>query len=182
MSKNTGQTPRGKGWRSSEIVLLRQNAHLGAEAVAHLLGRSVRSVKRKAEKERISLRRVGERRGLLLGQPRGTSWVHEKVAGIDSARLAHLRRDAINREVDLGDLEARVRDAVLNRHRPTCPWCTKRPIERATTGLCEPCHWRELARAHRDSIERDAARRDLDAARQEASRARRRAPAPEVDE
>lgn len=168
-------SPEARGWRSSEIVVLRQNAHLGAEAVAALLGRTVRSVKRKAEKERISLRRPGERRGLLLGQPAGESWANSDVSGIDPGRLAALRRDAINREVDLGVLEGRVRDAVLNRHRPLCPMCSRRHVERSTTGLCSPCHWRELARAHREEAERNNARRELDAARQEASRARRRA-------
>lgn len=164
-----------RSWTSGEVVILRQNAHLGAEKVATLLDRSVVSVKRKAQKERISLRRPGSRTGLLLGQPRRQSWAKAKVSGIDPTLLATLRAGAIDGTLDLGNLEARVRDAVLNRHRPLCPWCSRRPIERKTTGLCEPCHWRELARAHRDSIERDAARRDLDAARQEASRARRRA-------
>lgn len=183
--KDKGQTPRVKdwrGWTSGEIVIMRQNAHLGAQAVATILGRSLTAVKRKAQKERISLRKAGERRGLLLGQPRGQSWAHETVSGIDPGRLRTIREGAISRELDLGNLEARVRDAILKRNRPLCPWCATRPIERVTTGLCEPCHWRELARAHRDSIERDAARRDLDAARQEASRARRRGGAPTPDE
>lgn len=174
----TGLEPRGKGWTSFEITTLRQNAHLGAHACAALLGRSVKSVKRKAEQKRISLRKPGERRGLILGQNRGTSWIDQKVSGIDPARLEALRRDVLSGEVDMTILEQRVRDAVLERHRPLCPWCGQRPQERATTGLCEPCHWRELARAHRDSVERTAARRELDAARQEASRARRRSTAP----
>lgn len=152
---------------------MRANANLGAKAVATLLGRSVKSVKQKAQRERISLRPVGERRGLILGQTRDKSWMDQ--SGMAPARLAEIREQAIAGEIDLGKLEQQIRAAVRNPRRPLCPWCSTRHVERQTTGLCEPCHLRELARAHRDEAERAAARRDLDAARQQASRARRRA-------
>lgn len=159
-------------WTSSEILKLRNNANLGAEAVAAILGRSVKSVKHKAARERISLRKPGERRGLLLGQAKDTAWMDQQV--ISPTRLKEIRDQAISGELDLGALERRIREAVLRPHRPLCPWCSTRPVERQTTGLCEPCHLRELARAHREEAERASARRDLDAARQQASRARRR--------
>lgn len=159
-------------WTSSEILRLRNNANLGVEACAALLGRSPKSVKQKAQRERISLRRPGERRGLLIGQSKHKSWMDQE--GISPARLAKIREEVIAGEINLGDLERRVIDAVRRPNRPLCPWCSSRPIERQTTGLCEPCHLRELARAHRDEAERAAARRDLDAARQQASRARRK--------
>lgn len=175
-------------WTSGEIQKLRNNANLGAEACATILGRTVKSVKRKAQRERISLRPPGERRGLLLGQARDTAWMQQP--GIAPGRLKEIREQAIAGELDLGALERRVIDAVRRPNRPLCPWCSTRPVERQTTGLCEPCHLRELARAHRDEAEKAAARRDLDAARQQASRARRRAGIegevvalfPEVDE
>lgn len=167
-----------KPWTSSEILKLRNNCNLGAEAVALMLGRSVKSVKHKAARERISLRKPGERRGLLIGQARDTAWMDQ--TGISPARLKEIREQAVAGELDLGRLEQRIADAVRRPNRPMCPWCATRPIERQTTGLCEPCHLRELARAHREEAERAAARRDLDAARQQASRARRKNDEPNV--
>lgn len=159
-------------WTSSEILKLRNNANLGAEACAAILGRSVKSVKHKAARERISLRKPGERRGLMLGQAKNAAWMEQ--TGISPTRLHQMREEAIAGTLDLGELERRAADAVRNPHRPLCPWCGTRPQQKASTGLCEPCHWRELARQHREEAERAAARRDLDAARQQASRARRK--------
>lgn len=161
-----------KPWTSSEILKLRNNANLGAEACAALLGRSVKSVKHKAARERISLRKPGERRGLLIGQSRTTAWMEQE--GISPVRLAQMREEAIAGTLDIGDLERRILDAVRRPNRPLCPWCGTRPQQKSTTGLCEPCHLRELARQHREEAERAAARRELDAARQQASRARRK--------
>lgn len=161
-----------KPWTSSEIMKLRNNSNLGAEAVAAMLGRSVKSVKRKAARERISLRKPGESRGLMLGQARDTAWMDQQ--GMSPARLAEIRAQVVAGTLDLGDLERRIADAVRRPNRPLCPWCGTRPQQKSTTGLCEPCHLRELARQHREEAERASARRDLDAARQQASRARRR--------
>lgn len=171
--RSLGLRAHSKPWTSSEIMKLRNNANLGAEACAAILGRSVKSVKHKAARERISLRRPGERRGLLLGQAKNGSWM-DQATGISEVRLAKIREEAIAGTLDLGDLERRIIDAVKRPNRPLCPWCGSRPQERATTGLCDPCHYRELARQHREHAERAAARRELDAARQQASRARRR--------
>lgn len=167
-----------RAWTSGEIQKLRNNAHLGAQACATILGRSVKSVKQKAQRERISLRPPGERRGLLLGQAKHAAWMDQGV--ISPGRLREMREQAIAGELDLGRLERIIVDRVRNPHRPLCPWCGTRPAERQTTGLCEPCHLRELARAHREEAERAAARRELDAARQQASRARRRAGDPDT--
>lgn len=159
-------------WTSSEIARMRAHANLGTAAVAELLGRSVRSVKNKAHRERISLRGDGYRGGLIVGQSRSSSWMSQ--SGMSPRRLAEIREQVIAGNLDIGELERRVIDAVRNPQRPLCPWCGTRPIQRQTTGLCEPCHLRELARAHRDEAARIEAHRDLDAARQQASRARRK--------
>lgn len=161
-----------KSWTSSEIHIIRNNSNLGVAVVAIMLNRSVKSVKHKAARERISLRKPGERRGLLLGQSKDTAWMDQ--LGISPARLALIREEAIAGTLDIGDLERRILDAVKKPHRPLCPWCGTRPQQKASTGLCEPCHLRELARQHREEAERASARRDLDAARQQASRARRK--------
>lgn len=170
-----------KGWTSQEISLLRKNAHLGAVYVSTVLGRSVASVRRQAHRHRISLRADGERRGIVLGQPAGTRWAAQVKAGVPIERLELLREQMLAGEVDMGALEAKVREHVHGKTRPLCPSCSERPQERWQTGLCEICHWRELARAHRLEADRASARRDLDAARQEASRARRANLTPVVD-
>lgn len=162
-----------KPWTSGDVQKLRNNAHLGANACALILGRTIKSVKHKASRERISLRTPGERRGMLLGQPKSQRWMDQ--TGISPVRLKEIREQAIAGEIDMGELERRIVDRVQRPHRQLCPWCGTRPVEKSTTGLCVSCHMRELARAHREEAERAAARRELDAARQAASRARRRA-------
>lgn len=162
-------------WTSSELAALRANAHLGAVVVAELLGRSLSSVKHQARRQRISLRVPGERRGLVLGQPRGVRWADQAKAGVPAERLTMIREQVLAGLVDMGVLEARVRDWTSGRPRPICPACGQRPIERTTTGTCEVCHWTHLARAHRDEADRIEARRALDAARQSKSRASRHA-------
>jgi len=157
-------------WTVSEVESLRKHARLGANAVALMLGRSIPSVRRAAHRHRISLRKAGERRGVLLGQPRATTWTGQNL---DAALLAQMRADVLSGSVDLAELEARVRDHLEERERPLCPSCGLRAQERSSTGLCEPCHLRELARAHRDELDRREARRDLWRARQERSRATR---------
>lgn len=158
-------------WTSQELVLLRSQAHLGAKAIAEMLGRTERAVRRQADRQRISLRKPGETRGLVLGQPAGVRWAAQIRAGVPLDRLELLRQQILDGEVDMGTLERRAREAAEGKPRPICPSCGQRPVERSTTGMCEVCHWVYLARAHRDEADRAEARRRLDAARQEKSRA-----------
>jgi ribosomal protein L37AE/L43A len=173
-SKQLGLFARGntKEWSTQELQTLREHAYLGAEALAAMLHRSVKSVKRMAERQRISLRREGSRAGLIMGQPRGVSWMSQ--VGASPERLEQLREEVLEGHVDMGELERRIKERIYGKAKPICPACGARNVERSQTGLCEPCHWTYLAREHRERADRDVARRDLDAARQEASRARRR--------
>ncbi len=164
---------RGRDWTVQELQTLRANAHLGAAAVAAMLDRTVIAVQACARKHRISLRKAGERRGPILGQPKGQHWAAQIRAGVSVERLVAIRQDVLAGTVDMATLEAKAREAVYGKPKPVCPSCGQRPIERSQTGLCEVCHWRELARAHRDEADRIEARRALDAARQEKSRANR---------
>lgn len=163
-----------RSWTSSEVQALRDNAHMGADAIALMLGRSVKSVKAAANRLRISLRPQGEQRGHLLGQPRASSWGSRKAHGITSERLELIRKDVLAGNTDMNALEARVLEIALgDRTRPVCPSCGARPQERKSTGLCEVCHLRALAQAHRDDEAKRDAQRELWRARQEASRLRR---------
>jgi hypothetical protein len=154
-------------WTSAELAQLREQADLGAQALALLLDRPIWSIRRAAHRHRISLRPRGERRGHILGQPREGSWVDQ--LGADSSLLAEIREGALDGSVDVAVLEARILEA--RQRKPLCPSCGRRPWERKSTGLCEPCHVRELARAHRDEKDRREAKRDLWRARQEKHRA-----------
>lgn len=157
-------------WTSTEVAILRDNAGLGVAALSLILGRSVKSVETAAARHRISLRKPGERRGKILGQPASGRWVDQPA---DSSRLAAIRADVLSGLVSMGDLERRIRERIHGPARPLCPSCGQREQEKASTGLCEPCHLRELARAHRDEVDRQAARRDLWQARQEKHRSKR---------
>lgn len=159
-------------WGTEEVRSLREHAHEGAVVVAIMLGRSEHSVRQAAKRYRVSLRRKGERRGLILGQTR--RWADGAQTGVDGSRLAVIREEVLAGVVDMATLEARIRVSVSGPRRPICPSCCQREQERPSTGLCEVCHLRELARAHRDEVERREARRELWQARQEKSRARRR--------
>jgi hypothetical protein len=165
------QYPRSNNgpWTTDELRLLREHAHEGAHAVAIMLGRSVGSVKQAAQRRRISLRRTGERRGILLGQ-RGR-WGDQP--GLDPARAAAIRVDILAGQVDMGELERRARDMAHGTRRPVCPSCGQREQERPSTGLCEVCHNRALAQAHRDDVERRESRRQLWQERQRKSRRNR---------
>lgn len=160
-------------WTVQELAVLRSNAHHGVQVVAALLGRTEGQVRRCAQRNRISLRRPGETRGMVMGQRVGERWSEALRSGVAPERLEAIRQDVQGRVVDMATLERKARDAVYGKPRPVCPACGQRPIERQQTGLCEVCHWRELARAHRDEADRIEARRALDAARQEKSRASR---------
>lgn len=167
---------RGNGrgdnpWKSGELTTLRRLAgRAPVELIAADLERTVKSVQRQAERQRISLRVPGETRGRLLGQPRGTSLLTDERTRLTI--LSELRADVIAGRADLGRIERRVR--LANRGAPLCPKCGKRPIEVATTGLCEDCHLEGLAWAHRLEADRLEAGRELDAQRQRKHRAKRR--------
>lgn len=94
-------------------------------------------------------------------------------SGISAERLAQIREEALNGELDLATLEERVRSARSGKARPVCPSCVARPQEHTSTGLCGVCHMRALAQAHRENHIVDDAKRELWRAKQEASRARR---------
>jgi hypothetical protein len=161
-------------WTSSEIALLRKNADKGARYVAEALGRSVNSVKQMAKRQRISLRRRGSRSGLLLGQPRGSSWLELRHDGITAERLKALREDVLNGDLDLTVLESQLVAIAKGKEPDLCPQCATRYVQRAVSGLCAPCHLRILSRLHQDAVDTRNAERQLWAARQENSRDRRR--------
>lgn len=155
----------------SEIELLRKHAKEGAEVVASLLGRSEQAVWSAAHRYRISLRRRGERRGKILGEH--GAWA--SITSVDAARLDLIRSEVLDGLIDVAVLEQRIRAEIDQPDRPICPSCAQRPQERSTTGLCEVCHLRELARQHRDEVERREARRELWQARQDKHRRRKKA-------
>lgn len=163
-----------KPWSSGELGYLRQHASEGAPAIAEALNRSIESVKNAARRNRISLRREGEKRGLLLGQPKHSSWMDLRKEGISAPRLEQIRQDALAGLIDLGELERQIADIAKGKEPEICPQCTTRYIQRAATGLCAPCHLKILARLHQDAVDQRNAERQLWAARQENSRNRRR--------
>lgn len=140
--------------------MLKVHANEGARTVAQMLGRSLRSVKAAAHRQRISLRRRGERRGSVLGQPRGVS--------IQAA----IRSDVVDGRVDATALAVRMR---IDSEAGLCPSCARRPATVTMTGLCDVCHLDRLTRAHLDEVEKIDAQRALDASRQTLCRARRAA-------
>lgn len=162
-----------KPWTMDEVRVLRDHGNLGLETVSLMLGRSEQSVKQAAKRYRISLRKTGSKAGLLLGQPRSQAWTEQGGKGISPERLEVIKREVLSGVIDIALLEQRVRELASGRARDLCPSCIARPVERATTGLCEPCHLTLLAQAHRDEAHRRATRRDLDAARQEKLRSGR---------
>lgn len=139
---------------------MREHAKLGAVAVAQLLGRSVTAVRRMASRQRISLRSSGERRGLVLGQPRGMR-IGEQLRG-----------DVVSGRVDAELLAQRM---ALRQDAETCPACGRRPIEVRATGFCTVCHKDRLTAAHLDEVEKLDAQRALWSSRQALCRARKAA-------
>lgn len=122
-----------RAWTTAELACLRENRELGAAALAELLDRSLWSVKRAAYRQRISLRRPGDARGHVLGQPR-------------TLRLRVDAREAMRMTPDLYAQRLRV-----SRQASICPECARRPIQVETSGLCQPCHARHLERLYRDA-------------------------------
>lgn len=163
-----------KPWTSSEFAYLKNNAGKGVQEIAQALERTPESVRQMARRHRISLRKTGERRGLLLGQPRGTSWRELRQQGITAERLESIKQDVLDGLIDLGELEKQIAEIASGKQRELCPQCAARYIARASTGLCAPCHLKILARLHQDAVDIRNAERALWAARQENSRNRRK--------
>jgi hypothetical protein len=154
-------------WKMSEIAELRRLAPLGAQVVADQLGRSVWSVRKQAYRLRISLRPSGERRGVVLGQPRGTRAYPPQRLRF----LRQLREDILAGRIDVVRMERRIR--AITHGADLCPECAKRPIENERTGLCEDCHLDRLTWAHALEADRAEKDRQLLRERQRKSRARR---------
>lgn len=159
-------------WTSADIDFMRRNNSQGALWIALQLGRTVRSVKAAANRNRISLRRSGERRGLLLGQRRDESLADLRQVGLNDPQA--IRDAVVDGRLDLADVERQIQALTAGDVPPICPACGVRNVDRAV-GWCSPCYARQLAAAHRDQVDRLEAQRDLDAARQAKARSRRRA-------
>jgi hypothetical protein len=151
-----------RGWTSDELRIMRENARLGSVAVALLLGRSVACVRQMAYRQRISLRAAGERRGVVLGQPRGQS-----IA-------SRIREDIVSGRVDAEVLARRMGLAAVEE---VCPCCGRRPVEVRSTGFCLVCHKDRLTQAHLAEVEKLDAQRALWSSRQTLCRARKAAEA-----
>ena len=134
----------GRPWTSKEIARLRRDGELGAAELARLLGRSVCSVKMAAYRQRITLRRPGERGGHLLGQARKASLPPgERALAIADPVFLHR--------------------AAAARGGSLCPDCGRRPVEVATTGFCGVCTTRFIDRLASDrGYELDTAREVVD--------------------
>lgn len=163
-------------WTAKEIQTMRSMAALGAQAIAESLGRSLWSVRNAARRHRISLRRTGVRVGLVLGQPRrrGVSFAEGRFHGRRVEILAQIRQDVLAGRIDPSRLEQEVRRRVsLLEGAPLCPSCAMNPQERAT-GLCDDCHIKSLADAHRSHDMGQQAQRELWRERQRKVRRRRK--------
>lgn len=153
-------------WTVSELQLLQRNAHLGANVVALLTGRTVQAVIHAAKRHRVSLRRSGERRGKVLGEPRRGSWPREG--------LRRLRDEVIDGTTDPVLVESHLLLVASHRSgqpQQLCPACSARPVQRQRTGLCNTCHLRALAEAHRHAKAEGDAQRELWNERQRKHRA-----------
>jgi hypothetical protein len=137
-------------WTTKDVAELRALAALGASECARILGRSITSVRCAACRHRISLRRPGSRRGLILGQPRGVSLRRDLRED-----LVRDRRDELLQERARLDAEAGL-----------CPCCGIRPTRVASSGFCLTCHRNHLADLHSELLSDDEAMRRLWVARQ----------------
>jgi len=145
-------------WTTAELKILRTHARLGADEVAERLGRGRRSVEAAASRFGVSLRRRGERRGSVLGQPRGVS----------------LRRDLRDGLLQHGDLIAK--RLQLDADAELCPACGLRPARVLRTGFCRTCHLQRLAELQREARAEHEAQRELWVERQRRHRARQGVP------
>ena len=148
-------------WNTTEIRILRNEAAQGAEALAFMLDRSVSSVRSAAKRLRISLRRPGQRCGLVLGQPRGVA-----LSAVMSREMAEeLRSDPARASLVAQRLE-------VDRAGGLCPCCGMRPIRVRSSGLCMACHKTRLADGHRETAAEACANRDWWLQKQQLRRAR----------
>lgn len=138
---------------------MRANADLGAAELARLLDRTQRSVEGAAHRNRISLRRRGERRGTVLCQPRGAS-------------LRGELRETLLRDSTL--IAERMR---IDRDAELCPSCGKRPVRVQRAGFCGVCHMERLTECHLERQAEHDAQKRLWAERQRLHRARQETPA-----
>lgn len=160
--KDVSQKHVTRNWTTLELRTLRENAALGAVSVSQLLGRSVTCVRRMASRQRISLRVIGEARGLVLGQPRG------------QAVLPQLRGDVVSGRVSATVIAQRM---AIREEAALCPVCARRPVEIASTGYCTVCHKTALSMAHLAELEKLDAQKALWSSRQALCRARKAAEA-----
>jgi hypothetical protein len=144
-------------WTTAELTLLRERAHDGAAAVADLLGRSVVSVKKAAQRHRVSLRRPGVTCGLVLNQPRDVKLSGEFRDAIAKGRIGP---NAIAERMELA------------KTAEICPACGKRPVTMTSTGWCRPCHLSHLADAQRELLYELEAQREPWQVRQSLKRAK----------
>lgn len=148
-----------KAWNTGELTTLRNYASLGAAELAEMLGRSVNSVRMTARRYRISLRRANERRGLVLGQPRG----YRLAADISSdIRSGHIPAEVLAQRT------------ALREEAGMCPCCGRNPATVRATGFCRSCHLDRMTSAHLDILEEHDAQRALWTSRQALCRTRRR--------
>ena len=148
-------------WTTGDLLILRDNAALGAARLAVLLDRSEGSVRQAAYRYRVSLRPFGCRRGRVLGQPPGISLRSDlREALVDSAERAELvaRRLKADREAEL------------------CPECARRPQRVPSSGLCVPCHLNRLEALIRETAAEDEAQLGYNVAKQRAHRNREAQP------
>lgn len=175
--RDTFPATLSRPWTSKEVARLRELAPLGADAAADELDRSVWSVKNAARRHRISLRRPGSRRGLILGQPRAVSFAAARDDAHRAQILAAIRADILTGRLDRDWIEKRTRwyERWLAAGSPLCMECMARPLEHDRTERCGPCHLRFLAEQHRNDTSRADARKAHQRERQASSRRRRRA-------
>lgn len=143
-------------WTVAELAILRKYASQGVDVVAGMVGRTPKSVRETARRNAISLRRLGERRGKVIGEDRAGSLLEE--------RMRHIRDDILSGEVSDEQIHAHqqaVIAAEMGQLQRLCPACTARPVAKMSTGLCRPCHLRTLAEGHRHSKTEKEATREL---------------------
>ena len=172
MEQNQGNK---KGpWTTQELNILRKMAQLGAPAVAEVLGRDESTVRKMAHRQRISLRRPGSTRGLIMGQPRGVGLEDLRRLQVNLEFWYAMREKAVAGKLDITRIEEIAgRERAIANGAPLCPSCTLNPQEVEMTGLCRDCHVRKLADAHKFATE-SSAQRELWAERQAKVRRRRR--------
>ena len=153
-------------WTSKELAYLRANSAQGATALSVALDRTRRSVVDQAVRFDVSLRQPGSRRGRVLGQLKGKHVSPEVREALLHARS--LADPGVERETCPTCGRALAPDL--------CPSCGKRAIAVERTGMCRPCS----AELQLEAYRRRVAQRDLDAARQEACRSRKKACDPTV--